>query len=420
MKKVKISIHQARQLAIQAQLLQTRRTLPQGKEAIAETIDKLGYIQIDTIATIKRSHHHTLWTRCPDYNEDWLHELQAVDRRIFEYWGHAMSYLPMADYRYCLPRMGNFHNPTGKWARHRLETCGHLMEPVLQRIRGEGPLSSKDFENTSGRKAGTWWDWKPAKFALELLFWRGDLMITKRRNFQKIYDLTERVLPEDIDTTMPSDEELGQFFVRHALSALGVAEEKEIVNFMQPDAGRDSDLVAAEKTVVLNSLSDLIETGEIIPVKIEDKENGNLYAQTQAIETYAETDPMSDQVFLLSPFDNLIIGRERTRRLFNFDYSLECYLPVHKRKYGYFVLPVLSGNRLVGRFDPKADRKTQTLVVHNLVFEEEIKTFDELLPDLGAKLADFVRFNDCKKVLFQKTKPASIKTRLKKIVKQNL
>ena len=143
------------------------------------------------------------------------------------------------------------------------------MQPVLERIRKDGPLGAKDFEAPPGKRGGTWWDWKPAKLALEMLFWKGDLMITERRNFQKIYDLTERVLPNDIDTSIPSNDELGHFIVRRALSAYGVAREREIRSFMQPEAARDSDIQAASKDIISNSLNNLIETCEVIQIQIE-------------------------------------------------------------------------------------------------------------------------------------------------------
>ncbi len=403
-------------MALSAQLLDGRIKLARGKEGTAQTIEKLGYVQIDTISVIKRSHHHTLWTRRSDYNEAMLHELQAKDRRIFEYWGHAMSYLPMSDYRYCLPRMHNFLNPTSKWARHQMEKCGHLLKPVLERVGNEGPLSSKDFKSSSDNKGGSWWDWKPAKVALELLFWRGDLMITERRKFQKIYDLTERVIPDNINTLLPGNSDLGHFLVRRALSAFGVASEREILKFMQPGTVRDSDLQIASKEVISKALSDLIETKEVSPVLIEHDQDRVYYALSEAMENSPLTEPASSQVFLLSPFDNLIIQRERLKRLFNFDYTLECYVPAAKRKYGYFVLPILWGASFVGRLDAKADRKKKTLIIRNLLFEQELKYFDEFLPLFVTTLVEFAEFNECEEIVCEKISPEKIRVDLERLV----
>jgi len=410
----------ARRIALKAQMLDGCTDLPSGKEGVAQTIERLGYIQIDTIAVIKRSHHHTLWTRRADYDEEMLHELQAKDRRVFEYWGHAMSYMPMFDYRYILPRIRNFSNHKSKWAQYSLAKCRDILPAVLERIRKEGPLSSKDFSPPPGTKRGTWWDWKPAKVALELLFWRGDLMITERQNFQKIYDLTERVLPDHIDTTMPNDDELGRFFVIRALSALGIAGQTDIQRYMQPGTARDSGLQIAGKNIIEKALRDLLDAKEVISVILEKNENTVYYALSDAFQNIIHQKETTDGVFLLSPFDNLIIQRQRTKRIFGFDYALECYVPVEKRKYGYFVLPILWGDRFVGRLDPKSDRKTKTLVVRSLVFEPSFKSFDTLLPLLAQRFVDFARFNGCEHIAFEKVSPKKYGAPLKRLVKDEM
>jgi uncharacterized protein YcaQ len=419
MKKTNLSLKQARQIVLKAQFLDGRTALPSGKEGVAQTIDGLGYVQIDTISVIKRSHHHTLWIRRGDYDENMLHDLQSKDRLVFEYWTHAMSYLPMSDFRYSLPRMRNFLNPTSPWARHQWQKSGHLVETVLERIRKEGPLSSKDFAS-SEKKGGTWWDWKPAKVALELLFWRGDLMITERQNFQKIYDLTDRVLPDHIDTTMPDDDEVGQFFVRRAISALGIAGQTDIQRYMQPGTARDSDLQIAGKNMIEKALRDLLDAREVIPVTLEENENAVYYVLSDAIQNIVPNGETPGSVFFLSPFDNLIIQRQRTKRLFGFDYALECYVPVEKRKYGYFVLPILWGDRFVGRLDPKSDRKTKTLVVKSLIFEPSFKSFDTLLPLLAQRFVGFARFNGCEHIAFEKVSPKKYGAPLRRLVKGGL
>jgi uncharacterized protein YcaQ len=415
-----ISWELVRRLVLNSQLLDGQAQLPEDKEGVAQTIEKLGYVQIDTIAVIQRAHHHTLWTRHATYDPEMLHELQANDRRVFEYWGHAMSYVPMKDYRYYLPRMRNLLNTRNNWAKDRLRKAQHAIEPVLERIRREGPLSSKDFEPPPGKKGGAWWDWKPAKIALELLFWQGKLMISERRKFQKVYDLTERVLPEDVDTRYPDDDELGRFFVRRGLSAYGVAQEKEIQVFLQPGAARDSIFQAAGREVIAKSLRELVDAGEVSPLKIKEDENSEYYALTETLEKTAHNQTAPAQVFLLSPFDNLIIQRDRTRRLFGFDYSLECYTPAPKRKYGYFVLPILWGDKLIGRLDPKADRKGKTLFIRSLMLEAGFNAFDEFLPSFVAKLSGFARFNQCDKVIFENVSPAGIKTAVKRSIKEAL
>jgi len=412
-KKTKISSRQARRIVLSAQLLDGAAKLTKGKEGAAQTIEKLGYVQIDTIAVIERAHHHTLWSRRADYTPQILHELQAKDRRVFEYWGHAMSYLPMSDYRFFLPKMRNFENPKSSWAKKGLEKCGHLLKPVLERIRKEGPLSSKDFKPPPGTKRGNWWDWKPAKIALEMLFWRGDLMVTERRNFQKVYDLTERVLPGHVDTSIPGEDETGQFLVQRALSANGILQEKEILSFLQPNAGRDSDIRFANNNIILNSLHSLIGTDQVIPLKIAGENDADYYALSEIFKKSTKSGKRQSRVFILSPFDNLMIHRKRIKNLFGFNYSLECYVPASKRKFGYFTLSILWGENFAGRLDSKADRKKKTFIVRKLAFESTLKNLDVFLPAFAKKLADLARFNRCDRIQLMKVTPSKIKANLK-------
>ena len=415
MKRAPISLELTRRAILNAQLLDGQTELPLGKEGVAQAIEKLGYVQIDTIAVVQRAHHHTLWTRRPDYDPDALHELLAHDRRVFEYWGHAVSYLPTRDYRYYLPRMRALNDPYSKWERGRREKYGHLMPPVLERIRQEGPLSSRDFAPPPGTKQSTpppgtkrsTPGRDPHKSALELLHLQGDLMVTERRNFQRVYDLTERVLPDGIDTSLPTGDELGQFLVRRALAAHGVAREKVIREHID----------AASKDVISKAIADLVDAAQIIPLKIEDQ-RATYYALPETIEASARLGPAPPRVHLLSPFDNLIIQRERTRRLFGFDYALECYVPAARRKYGYFVLPILWGETLVGRLDPKAERKKKTLILRNLVFEPGLAAGGDFLPSFAGKLWDFARFNRCENMAFESVSPADLKPTLEQLVKQ--
>jgi uncharacterized protein YcaQ len=402
---MKISRTLARRLAVNAQLLDGRTKLPKAKNGIAHIIEKLGYIQIDTISVINRAHHHTLWTRCPDYDEKYLHELQAVDRKVFEYWGHAASYLPISDYRFYLKQMKSFFDPKSKWAKDRYKKVGHLMKPVLKRIEQEGPLCSKDFES-GDRKSSNWWDWRPAKSALELLFWRGELMISERRNFSRVYDLTERVLPKNVNTTVPDDNELGRFLVRRALSAYGIAADYEIKEHIH----------AAGKEIIYKALYDMLENGEIIEVGIDKQKNKKYYALEKMISTNSGLRKNKPRLHILSPFDNLIIQRKRMIDIFDFDYALECYVPVIRRKYGYFVLPLLWGENFAGRMDCKADRKNRRLLVHSIYLENDFKFDDNFITALADKLIGFSRFNQCDSIKIAKCSPAAFKKELNKLL----
>lgn len=403
-----ISQDDARRMALRNQLLSGHMYSTNDKEVVLRIINRLGYVQIDTIAVVDRAHHHTIWTRYPEYKPEMLHELQADDKQVFEYWGHAMSYLPMSDYRFYLPRMRAFADPNGKWERDRFAKYGHLMEPTLKRIRDEGPLSSKDFESYQSTQSDSGTHPKPMKAALELLFWRGDIMISERRRFMRFFDLTERVLPDTVDTKFPTDDELGRFLVRRALSVHGVCREEEICEYIH----------SGSKELISLSLRDLIEEGEVIPVTIESDRYPFNYAFAKSFEKSISEMMNSSQVHFLSPFDNLIIQRDRTKRLFGFDYALECYVPPARRKYGYYVLPVLWRDRLVARMDPKVNRKLSTLMIHNLVFEPGFSEFEEFLPLLADKLNEFTRHHDCAEIELGKITPARIIPPLETLCRQ--
>ena len=395
-KPTRISLAAARRLAVAAQGLDGAWEAPPGKAGAAAVVERLGYVQIDTISVVQRAHHHVLWSRCGDYHPDMLHELQAVDRRVFEYWTHAASYVPMRDYRWYLPRMrAHAANPRSIWFR---EKNSKVIRHVLDRIRGEGPLRAADFEDTGGRKRGPWWDWKPAKTALETLFTMGELMVTERRGFQRVYDLAERVLPADVDTIVPTPAEDKRFRIRKTIQALGVTD-------MSHGSMRDPD----------EALAELTEAGEVTEVKIAGLDGGPFHAATAAL---AAGRRRSRRVHILSPFDNLVIRRGTLRRLFDFDYKLECYTPAARRRYGYFCLPVLAGGDFIARIDTKAERKSRTLTVRQIIFEPGFDAQSTVLRPLAAKLIDFAAFNDCPRVVIEKTSPVKLRAELRRSMRE--
>ncbi len=399
---MKISASTARRLAVQCQGLDGGWRLPKGKEGAARVIERLGYVQIDTIAVIERAHHHVFWTRQPNYDPRMLHDLQAKDRRVFESWTHAAAYAPMGDYRYHLPMMRARAGRLGRWMKQN----ARVMEAVLGRIRAEGPLGSADFEATD--KRGPWWGWKPAKVALEMLLLTGELMVTERRNFHRIYDLTERVLPAGTDTSGPAPEELARFVARRLLRGLGVASLHE-VQWDLRESRRES------RKAVSGALREMVDAGEVTPVEVEGTEGDGYYALTESLEAASKRG--RTQVHLLSPFDNLVIWRRRLKRLFGFDYTIECYVPAPKRRYGYFCLPILWGDRFAGRLDPKADRQQRTFIVRGLMFEPDFKDYDGLLPALAEKLRAFAAFHGCERVAVERTAPGKVRAELLRVLK---
>ena len=396
MKSITIDSKTARRIIIQSQILDSIPGDSQKGDGVAEIVERLGYVQIDTINVLNRAHHHTLWTRMPQYESQDLHQAQAIQKSIFEYWGHAMSFLPMADYRYSLPYKLHFSSPYGNWAREQSEKYGHIMEPTLQRIREEGPLATKDFVSEETDHRGTWWDWRPVKMALELLFWQGKLMVAERRKFQKIYDLPERVLPDWVDTSMPSEEELGRFLVQRALKAYGLATEREIVDHLR----------VAEKNIITAALKEMNEAGKVITVTVKTGEKElAYYAFPERLEKGNASFVENNEVFIFSPFDNFCIQRARMKTFFNFDYALECYLKPEQRTFGYFALPLFWKERFIGKMDAKADRKEKALLIHHLQFEEDFKPDETFQPALHRKLTAFAKFQDCEHFVVEKISP---------------
>ena len=400
MKKIRLTLRQARSLNLNKQLLDGIR-LPSGKAGCQQVIERLGYVQIDTISVTERSHHLVLFSRCPDYRPHYLDELLWPDRKVFEYWAHAASYVPMTDYRFYLPAIRRPPKPDSwfdKWARGNQA----VIKKVLRRIEREGPMSAADFPDDPKRKRGPWWDWKPEKAALEVLFWRGDLMIRERRKFQRVYDLTERVLPTGLDLILPGEHEEKEFFIRRALGCLGLATVQDINRYIGV-AGRLND-----------HLPTLVKSGAVQEIGIEGSDRSH-YILTEDLDDRAAADRrVHPDVVFLSPFDNSIILRDRTQRMFEFSYNLECYVPPPKRKYGYFCLPILWQNELVGRIDPKADRQERKLIIQHLHLEKKGLDRPRFLPELAEALQRFAVFHGCPDIRFARTVPTKLTQDIKR------
>jgi uncharacterized protein YcaQ len=380
---IRTNLAKVRSFVLQKQLLNTART-PKSKRGVFETISRLGYIQIDTIHVIERSHHLVLHARIPDYKKQFLHDLQAKDRKIFEYWAHAASFIPIDDYRFYIRKMRE-KPKKDSWSHQWVKKYNALVKKVKKRIEKEGPLSASDFPDVKNRKRGPWWDWKPAKAALEILFWRGELMIKERKNFTRVYDLTERVLPSGINTTLPDIAEEKEFFIQRALKGLGIASIQDINKYIGISGRLNAWLARLLKK---NVISEVVIKGLNKPYYIL---SNDLPEFTNYKARYI------DRVCFLSPFDNAVILRDRTAALFGFDYSLECYVPKAKRKYGYFCLPVLWHNRFVGRIDMKAERQSKTMLINNF-YLDDAKLGSTFYRAFNSKLLEFSIFHGCQKI----------------------
>jgi uncharacterized protein YcaQ len=376
---------QARKIILHAAGLSKKAQFGKGREAVYKVIDHLGYVQLDTNYVVERAHHHTIAARVPDYKLEWLEELQA-DGRIFEFFTSDSGYLPMHNFRFSLPVKEGFV------ARRKALTQAeiNLMNKVLDRIAREGPLMVKDFDNDRTEASSGWWDWRPSKIALERLYLDGRLMTTRTKDFQKVYDLPINLVPDDVDTTMPTPEEFARHVIRRSLKAHGIAYAKEI-------AWRARYI---KNNLVKKELEKMAEEGEICKVAVEGlKTTAPIYMLPAYKNKKIE---LSGDAFVLSPFDPLNVFRHRLRDFFDFDYQIECFVPEPKRKYGYFSLPILVGDTFVARMDSKADRKQKTLTIHNLHFEK-VKLTPPVIARVSEAIRDFAKFNRCGKIIISKS-----------------
>lgn len=388
---IPISKEEARKLIIQSQQLHLNASNNNALQNTLSAIEHLGYIQIDTISVVQRAHHHTLWSRNPDYDLSHIEELIA-QKKVFEYWSHAAAFLPMKDYRYTLYRKQAFHLGHEK---HWFKKDRQLMDSILKRIADEGPLMAKDFQHSEKVKE---WGSKPAKQALENLYMQGDLMVKERKNFHKVYDLAERVLPKGIDTSIPTQKKYIRFLITNYLRANGIGNASEIAY-----------LLKNTKTLVTVELKEMLQHQELIQVIVNDDK----YYMLPDAGRLLELDYKLNRVKILSPFDNLLIQRKRMKNLFDFDYQIECYTPAAKRKFGYFSLPILWNDQLVGRMDCKTDSKTKTLHINYLAFENGFKLSDEFNFSFKNELKAFCLFNKCTSTKLHKITPTSFQKGMK-------
>ena len=384
MKSINLTPSEARKIILHAAGLSKRASFGRGREAVYKLIDHLGFVQIDTNYTVERAHHHTIATRVPDYKPEWLEELQA-DGRIFEFFTSDAGYLPMSNFRFSLPVKAAFLANRKPLTSAELK----LMEKILDRIGREGPLMVKDFDNDRQEASSGWWDWRPAKLALERLYLDGRLMVTRGKDFHKVYDLPRNLVPGDVDISMPTPEEFARHVIRRELKVLGIGYVKELAWRARFVKGH----------VIRQEIVKMAAEGEVCTVTVEGLKTGPLYMLPAYKNKKIE---LGDEVFILSPWDIVNVYRHRLRDFFDFDYQIECFVPAPKRKYGYFSLPILAGDRFVARMDSKAERKKRVLVVHNLHFEK-VKLDKTTTTAIKEAIDAFARFNQCDTVVVKKS-----------------
>ncbi|MFL6336642.1 MAG: winged helix-turn-helix domain-containing protein [Pyrinomonadaceae bacterium] len=386
----RVSAGQARLLLLGAQGLLADPSRAATKAAVFELVRRMGFVQLDSISYVERAHHLTLGSRLHAYRREHFARLLESDRSLFEHWTHDASAVPTEWFAHWKPRFGRAAariRANGWWQERMGGEADRYIDSVRARIAREGPLRSQDFEHERGQ-VSAWWGWKPQKAALEYLWHTGELLVVRREKFQKVYDLTERVFPELHRAPAPSDEEHTEWACSTALERLVVATPKELAEFWK----------AIDPARAKAWCERVAHEGRIVPVLVEPLNEGEskprpAYALPDWERRLKRLPAPPPLTRLLSPFDPVLRDRARALRLFGFDYRFEAFVPEPQRQFGYYVLPVLEGDRLVGRIDPKFERAAGLLKVRRVYWEPGVRATRERvkgLQEAAERLASFV------------------------------
>jgi hypothetical protein len=400
--------------ALRAMVLYTQRlTSPNNfgptsiQDEITDTVKSLGYVQIDTLNVVNRAHYASLWSRIGSYDINEFNKLiyTTGQRMLYEGWGHAACLIPLEHYRYHRWRIDTrvSYNPGFKeWLSK--DDNQKLVAQTLERIRTEGRLSVDAFEY-SGPKHGVWYDWKPPKMALEALFAQGDLMVADRVNFQRVYDIRERVLPGWVDSTSIAPDEARRICLEQAAKALGVFLPRNLTFYAYMRA-----------TPAQSILRVLIDEGMLVEIQGESTQGQKKWMvhrdNLPLLQRAADGELKAERTTFLTPFDSFFWAQDRDQILWGFDQVLECYKPAAQRIYGYFCFPILHKDRLVGRLDPKLDRKSGLLTINALYLEPGIEPDDELVEGVAAAMRDFLAWHEAKELKIEKSTPSGFSEKL--------
>ena len=398
-----LSLAQARALQLFAQgLLQPPRRRPRRDDVVA-TIGRMGLLQIDTIHVVARSPYLVLHSRLGDYPANWLDEALAQGR-LAECWAHEACFVSAADVAW---HRGGHDHRTHHWA-HRSAARMHReqraeMDALLQAIRASGPVRAADFARKDAAAKPGWWEWKPEKRWLEAWFALGELMVARRENFQRVYDLAEHVLarldPPFDAALAPTAGERRRRFIIDGVRALGVTPAAWIADYfrLKPKVGD-------------RELAPLVASGELLTVPVEGwSVPGYVHRDhAEALDKALAGRLRATRTALLSPFDPLVWDRARALAMFDFEYTIECYTPAAKRRYGYYVLPILHRGRLVGRLDAKAHRGSGVFEVKALFLEPGVSPEPALAQALAGAIADTARWHGTPAIQLGQTQPAAL------------
>lgn len=341
-----LSTIDGRRIWLRAQRLDTAAPFGAGPQATRAAVEHLGYVQIDTINVIERSHHHVLWSRIPEYHRADLRQAQSIDKSVFEYWTHALSYVPTRDIRFFIPAMRLHKREGHKWFS---SVTAADMRKVMKLIR-HGPLTIRDIDDdVLTEKQHLWASRKPSKRALQLAFYEGVLTISERVGMLKTYDLMSRHFGWDKPPTPASAREITAYLLDRALRAQGVVSLDSACHLDAPSKSAMRRLIEAR-----------VRKRELVPVALEGAAKQEHWALPETLEA---VNAGTEQVHILSPFDPLIIQRKRTELFFGYGHRFEAYVPREKRLFGYFALPVLVGDEIVSAIDLKTDRQNRKVLM---------------------------------------------------------
>ena len=364
-----------------------------GQTEVAGMVERLGFVQVDSINTVTRAHHQILFSRNQTYREDQLTRLLERDRALFENWTHDASVIPVAAWPYWRHRFARERERLkARWTNWHGGDFHAEIDKVHAHIRDNGPSRARDFDAGRERKEPGWWNWHPGKTALEYLWRCGDIAVTARENFAKIYDLSERVVPDACFQKEVSHEAFVDWSCRSALDRLGAATHGEIAAFY--------DLVRPDEAKAWCER----ETGRsILAVEIDHGPTGSrraAYARPDIEQVIASAPEPPARVRTLSPFDPVLRDRKRAERLFGFSYRIEVFVPAPKRTYGYYVYPLLEKDRLIGRIDMICRRAEGILEVTAFWPEKGVRLGEGRLARLEAELSRMARFTGMERVRF--------------------
>lgn len=399
-----LTLSQARVLQLAAQgLLQAPRRRARREDLIA-TIQRMRLLQIDSIHVVARSPYLVLYARLGDYPQVWLEEA-LESGRIAESWAHEACFVTAADIGLHLAWRAQVesHHWADKHAARTRDANLEDMHALLERVRESGPVRASDFERADRGVSG-WWQWKPEKRWLEAWFASGELMVTRRERFQRVYDLAERVLakldpPLDDSRAGLSREAIRRHFILDSVRALGIAQARWIADYFRLKPAVDE-----------SELAPLVSSGDLLRVQVAGWDNAAFVHRDHAgwLESAREGRLRATHTALLSPFDPLVWDRARVREMFDFDYTIECYVPAAKRRYGYYVLPILHRGRLIGRLDAKAHRAEGVFEVKALFLEEGVVPTERMLAEVAQAIAAMAVWHGTPKVRLGRCRPAQL------------